>query len=78
VPASTPSETPTEARARLRRQSFVLVGVGLTFGGLLLAAAALPNTGTGLEAELPYFGGALITLWLGGLLLGRGAGRRRS
>ena len=52
-----------------------MLGVLLTFlAGLLLLLA--PDLTGPLVKDLPYFAGALVSLFLGGILLGVGYGER--
>ncbi len=64
--------------ARRRRQGRVLFGLALTFLGLFLAAAELPTSGAALSRGIAILGAALLAVWVGGLLMGASAGRRRS
>lgn len=75
---ATPARTePAPDRARSRRQARVVAGLFLTLGGLLLAAAEIPDSGAGLTRGIVLVGGALLAAWGGGVLMGSAAGRRR-
>lgn len=62
-------------RRRVSRQRKIVLGVLLTFlAGLLLLLA--PDLTGPLVKDLPYLAGALVSLFLGGILLGVGYGER--
>jgi hypothetical protein len=70
-----PSVAAVEAR-RVARQRKIVIGLGVTFLGLLVFVAAPDLTGP-LVADLPYLAVALVSLYAGGILLGFGLGERR-
>jgi hypothetical protein len=70
--------TPEEDRRRIRRQRRVLGGLFLTLAGLFFSAGLLPSTPGALAGTLPILGLALVTVWVGGILLGSSAGARRT
>lgn len=74
--ASPAPSPPVEERRRRRRQGRVVAGLLLTFGGLFLAAASLPTAGAALDRGILLVGGALLAVWVGGLLMGRFSGGR--
>lgn len=59
-----------------RRQTFVMVGLLLTFVGAFLVALLLPIGESAIDRELPVIAAGLLALWVGGLLMGRASGRR--
>jgi len=78
--AAAGSATPTDPAAeseRVRRQRRVVVGLLLTFLGLLLALGLLPTAPGALLAAIPVLGAALLAVWVGGILLGLGRAARR-
>ncbi|MCI4361113.1 MAG: hypothetical protein L3J91_05365 [Thermoplasmata archaeon] len=77
-PASTVPLTPEQDRRRVRRQRRVMGGLLLTLAGLLFAEGLLPTATGALERALPILAIALGSMWLGGILLGGAAGKRRS
>ncbi len=58
-----------------RRRLRLGLGLLLTFAGLFLAAYLLPSPPAALARTLPIAAGALLALWLGGMLLGTTARR---
>jgi hypothetical protein len=68
--------TPEEDRRRFRRQLQVMGGLFLTLAGLLFSTAFLPESSGALYHDVGLLGLALGCVWLGGILLGRGAGSR--
>jgi hypothetical protein len=74
-PAAAPAAERTPAEQR--RQAEVVLGLLLTIVGLFLASTLLPVGPAALAAALPKVGIALVTVWIGGVLLGGGAGLRR-
>ncbi len=62
--------------ARQRRQGTVLAGLLLSFLGLFLVTLLLPVGSGALDRAIPVVGAGLLCLWIGGILLGRGSGRR--
>ena len=73
---ATGAETDAAERRRLARQWRVVVGLLLTFGGLFLVVGVLPVAADPLVRELPLVGAGLLTLWVGGILMGFAMGRR--
>ncbi|HEV2429715.1 MAG TPA: hypothetical protein VGV64_07745 [Thermoplasmata archaeon] len=60
---------------RVSRQRLIVLGVVLTLlGGLILLLA--PDLTGPLVHDLPFLGGCLVSLFLGGILLGVGYGRK--
>jgi hypothetical protein len=66
-----------EERRRVKRQRKIVIGLGLTFVGIvaLLAAPALTKA---LVADLPFLAVGLGAMYVGAVLLGVGFGERRS
>ena len=64
----------SEAR-RVSRQRKVVGGVGLTLLGIVVLLAAPDLTGP-LVHDLPFLAVALLSLYVGGILLGVGFGQR--
>ncbi len=72
---TTTDEATLAERRRVSRQRMIVGGVGLTMlSGVLLLAA--PDLTGPLVRDLPFLAGALLALFLGGILLGIGYGRR--
>ncbi|MCI4339849.1 MAG: hypothetical protein L3K06_02000 [Thermoplasmata archaeon] len=69
--------TPEEDRRRIRRQRRVVGGLLLTLAGLLFSAGLLPSAPGSLGTALPILGLTLVTVWIGGILLGGATGNRR-
>jgi hypothetical protein len=59
-------------RPRLSRPKLLGLGLLLTLAGLFLLSDLLPTGVGALERALPVAAAGLLTLWIGGLLLGRG------
>jgi hypothetical protein len=70
-----PAEAATRERRRVARQSKIVLGVGLTClaGFVLLLAPALTGP---LVKDLPYLAVSLLSLFVGGILLGVGYGEK--
>lgn len=70
------SPPPSDRRSRpFGRKPKILLGVALTFlSGLVLLIA--PDLTGALVEDLPYLAGGLVSLFLGGILLGVGYGER--
>jgi hypothetical protein len=51
-------------------------GLALLFVGLVLVAGSVPDDAGDLTGYVLTVGGALLCVWLGGLLMGRASGRR--
>ena len=62
-------------RRRVVRQRTIVVGLGLTFLGIVAFLAAPDLTGP-LVHDLPYLAAGLSALYVGAILLGVGLGRR--
>ncbi len=74
VPPATPAEPHgRRARAGLSRQRALGLGLLLTLGGLVLVAVILPTAPGAFATVLPVAAAGLVLLWVGGILLGRGA-----
>jgi hypothetical protein len=54
----------------------VLVGLLLSFIGLFLVSLLLPTGSGALDRAIPIVGVGLLSLWIGGIVLGRGSGTR--
>lgn len=76
VAPTTGVERDVAERRRLARQWGVVVGLLLTFGGLFLILGVLPVASDPLVRELPLVGAGVLTLWIGGILMGFAMGRR--
>ncbi|MGI0131796.1 MAG: hypothetical protein ACREDK_01675 [Thermoplasmata archaeon] len=63
-------------RLRVARQRKVVAGLLLTFGGLFLLVGVLPVATDPLLRDLPLVGAGVLALWIGGILMGNGMGRR--
>ncbi|MCI4325924.1 MAG: hypothetical protein L3K00_08640 [Thermoplasmata archaeon] len=75
--ASDPTLSPAAVEGRrVSRQRKIVIGLGITFLGLLVFLAAPDLTGP-LTADLPYLAVALVSLYAGGILLGVALGERR-
>jgi fucose permease len=75
--AGDPTSSPETVEARrISRQRKIVIGLVVTFLGLLVFVAAPDLTGP-LVADLPYFAIALVSLYAGGILLGVGLGQRQ-
>jgi hypothetical protein len=71
------SEASNLERRRVSRQRKIVVGVFLTIlAGIVLLAA--PDLTGPLVKDLPYLAGSLLSLFVGGILLGVGYGQRAS
>lgn len=71
-------EAPDEVvleRRRIARQRLIVIGLGATFLGIVVLLAAPDLTGP-LVHDLPFLAVALGSLYVGGILLGVGFGRR--
>jgi hypothetical protein len=68
--------TPEQDRQRFRRQLLVMGGLLLTFAGLLFSTELLPSSASALYRSVGILLLALGSVWIGGILLGRGAGAR--
>jgi hypothetical protein len=62
-------------RRRVSRQRKVVLGLGATFVGIVVLLLAPDLTGP-LVADLPFLAVALLSLYVGGILLGVGFGER--
>lgn len=71
------AETAALERRRVSRQRKVVGGLGVTFVGLAVFLLAPDLTGP-LVKDLPFFVVSLVSLYVGGILLGVGFGERRS
>jgi hypothetical protein len=70
-----PSEAATRERRRVSRQRKIVIGVGLTcLSGLVLLLA--PDLTGPLVKDLPYLAASLLSLFVGGILLGVGYGEK--
>ena len=63
------------SRSRLPATAWVGLGLLLSLVGLFLLGGTIPSAPGTLERAVAVTGAGAITLWLGGILLGR-AGRR--
>lgn len=70
------TETESAARASHRRQRIVVVGLCLSFLGWFLLILLLPSSPLALARVLPVAAGGMVGVWLGGILMGYGMGRR--
>jgi hypothetical protein len=65
-----------QERRRIARQKKIVLGLGATFLGIVVLLLAPALTGA-LVADLPYLAVALVSLYVGGILLGVGFGEKR-
>ena len=72
---SVTSDEAAGERRRIARQRKIVLGLGATFGGIVVLLLAPDLTGP-LVADLPYLAVALLSLYVGGILLGVGFGER--
>ncbi|HXQ95040.1 MAG TPA: hypothetical protein VN864_07755 [Thermoplasmata archaeon] len=73
---STDDGPAAEETRRIRRQRKIVLGLGITFVGLAALLLA-PNLTGPFVADLPFLAVALVSLYLGGILLGVGFGEKR-
>ncbi|MGA7923976.1 MAG: hypothetical protein WCA77_08380, partial [Thermoplasmata archaeon] len=59
-----------------RRQRIVVVGLLLSILGWFLLVLLLPSSPGGLYRVLPVAAGGMSIVWIGGILMGFGMGRR--
>ena len=71
VPASPP--TPAPRRRRLSRSARIVLGLFLTFFGLLLLSILLPTDPGQFDRLLPIAAAGMTVLWVGGILMGIGS-----
>ncbi len=74
--ASSPTNDPGRAarrRPRLSKNQKIGLGLLLTFVGLWLVSGLLPTSPGALARTLPLAAGAIVALWVGGILLGIGS-----
>ncbi len=72
-PAPPTRSGPSPTRPRLSKHAAIGLGLALTFVGLFLLGALVPPNPSALERTLPVAGAGILTLWVGGVLLGRGS-----
>jgi len=71
----TPAEVASREHRRVARQRKIVIGVGLTcLAGFLLLLA--PDLTGPLVKDLPYLSASLLSLFVGGILLGVGYGEK--
>jgi hypothetical protein len=74
-PSSSPSAPAPRGpgRPKLSKRGSIGLGLVLTLLGLFFLGTLVPPSPPELERALPVVGAGILALWVGGILLGRGA-----